>query len=132
MLGAHRIFLSGLRLRRAVCRLRQRANDAATRQIDLEVVVPEALCVAQQQIGRAARSFPRSAACPRSAASASGSRHGLCATPPSARRASLMRAAFELERRRNRDERERIGQPVADLEIGIIRWRSPSPEARSP
>ena len=51
--GASPDFLVGLRLRRAARRLRQRADDGAARQVDLESVVLEALGVAQQEVGRA-------------------------------------------------------------------------------
>ena len=43
-----------------------------------------------------------------------------------------MRVAVELERGRDRDERERIGQPVADLQIAVVRGKALAPEARSP
>src|SRR5262245_46474765 len=45
-----RDFLVGLRLRRAARCLRQRANDRAARQLDLERVVPEAFGLAQHDI----------------------------------------------------------------------------------
>ena len=69
-----------------------------------------------------------SAFCPRSATSADGSRHGLCATPPSARRASFDRASVKLQRGRDGYQRECIGEAVADLQIAVIcrkaqRWK---------
>ena len=69
----------------------------------------------------AARSkLSRVAGAPLSSASTCGSRHGLCATPPSARRASLIRAALYFKTDRDRDQSERIGQAIADLEIGVV------------
>src|SRR5262245_55177722 len=43
--------LVGLRLRGAARRLRERTRDSSAREIDLEGVVPEALGIAQNQIG---------------------------------------------------------------------------------
>src|SRR6185437_3631108 len=48
-----------LRLRRAARRLRQRAHDAAPRQLDLEVVATEAPGRAEQRVGGAAESLRR-------------------------------------------------------------------------
>src|SRR5262249_5333300 len=81
--------LVGLRLRRALRGLRERAYDAAPRELDLEGIVRVAASFPQQHIGGAGKRGAI-AASPRSAASAALSRQGLCATPPSARRASLM------------------------------------------
>ena len=36
----------------------------------------------------------------------------------------LDRAAFEFQRGRDRDERECIGQPIADFQVGIVRGES--------
>ena len=44
----------------------------------------------------------------------------------------LDRAAVELQRGRDRDQRERIGQAVADLQIGVVAPRSLAPAARPP
>ncbi len=46
-----------LRLRRAECRLRQSANDCASRQADLERVVLEAFCVAEQKVSGVHKNF---------------------------------------------------------------------------
>src|SRR3981189_1704041 len=78
-------FLIGLRLRGAGCCLAQRTDDGAARKLDLEGVVLEALGVAQQEVRRAGKR--RLDGGPPWAA---GSPPGLCATPPSARRASLI------------------------------------------
>src|ERR1700687_4434464 len=102
-------FLVGLRLRRGMRRLRQRSHDGATRQIDLEVVVPEALGVAQQQIRRIrerglAGGLPAQCGFGRTIAPR-------LVRDAAERQACLLdRAAFELERRCDRYERERVGE----------------------
>ena len=84
-----RDLLAGLQLRGAPRGLGKRADDGPPCQIDFERVVPETLGIVQREIGRLANAVS-SAALPRSAASASSLRQGLWATPPSAKRASLI------------------------------------------
>src|SRR5829696_6177146 len=105
----------GLRLRGAPRRLRQRTDDGAPRQIDLERVVPEALGVAQHDVGGLReRSLARGLAAQRS--------FGLRLSPgpvgDAAQRETRLAdvAAVELEADRDGHQRERVGQTVADLE----------------
>src|SRR5215468_261614 len=72
-----------LRLRSSPRRLGQRAQDAAPRQLDLEVVVAEAARVPQHGVSGTHEVFARGWR-------SIELRFGLCATPPSARRASLI------------------------------------------
>ena len=110
--------------------------------VDCDCGVPCAACESVRTIARRARSILKSlwvcALAPRSStpaarakaalvglrapstASAAVSRHGLWATPPSARRASDDPAAVELERGGDRDEGERVGGAVADLQVGVV------------
>src|SRR5215204_915915 len=109
-----------LHLRCAVRRLRQRADDGASRQIDLEVVVREAPGVAQQDVGRtteirSTRRLPAQA------------RLSLRIAPrlvgnPAQRETPLPdRAAIEDEPDRDRYQREGVGQTVADLDVRVVR-----------
>ena len=117
-------FLVGLRLRGAGRRLRQRADDGAASEIDLEGVVLEALGVAQQEVRSARerrlvgglpaqRRFGRRVA-PRLVRDAAERQTGL-----------FDRIAFELQRGRDRYQRERIGEAIADFQIGVIRRKAP-------
>src|SRR5438874_13736344 len=90
MVIASRDFLVGLGLRRAGRRLCQRPDDGPPRQVDLKRVVLKPLASLSSR-SPARLNVVAVAAWPRSAASAEGSRHGLWATPPRARRASLIR-----------------------------------------
>ena len=126
-MAAHSLsdLLVGLRLRRAARRLRQRANDGAAREIDLEGVVLEALGVAQQDVRGAARNVASFGRLP------AQRRFGRRVAPRLVRDAAerqarlLDRVAFELERGRDGHQRERIGEAVADLEIGVVRREAP-------
>ena len=99
--------------------LRQGAHDRAARQFDLEVVVPEAARAAQHRVGAARKALARG----RRAVELS---LGFAIAPrlvgdAAEREARLPdSAAFDFEPDRDRNERERIGQAVADLEIGIV------------
>src|SRR4029077_1179375 len=97
-----------LRLRGAARRLRQRAQDGAPRQLDLEVVVAEAARAAQHGLGRTQEALPRRRR--------SGKpRLGFTIAPRLVRDAAerearlLDRAALDIEADRDRYEGERIG-----------------------
>src|SRR6266508_941676 len=96
-----------LRLRGAARRLRQRAQDAAPRQLDLEVVVAEAARISQHGFGRVQEALPR---CRRSVEL----RFGFTVAPglvgySAEREARLLdRAALDIEANCNRYEGERI------------------------
>src|SRR3954471_23582604 len=106
-------FLGRLGLRRAARRLRERAHEAAAREIDLEGVVLVTFCIAQQHVRRAGeccgigrlplqdRFSPRIA--PRLV------RHTAEREPR-----LLDGVAIELEPDGGRDQGERIRQPVAN------------------
>src|SRR5258705_7862507 len=115
-----RDLLAGLRLGSTARRLRERADDGPAREVDLEGVVPEPLGLAQDQIGRLGK---------RRLAGAAAAQRGLgLDIPPGLVRDAAERearlpdgVALELEADRDGDERERIGQAITDLEIGVIR-----------
>src|SRR5690242_17527871 len=101
-------FLIGLRLRGAGRRLRQRTDDGTASEIDLERVVLEALGVAQQEVrsaderrlagGLTAKCGFSWRVAPRLVRDASERQTGV-----------FDRVSFELQRGRDRHERERIG-----------------------
>src|SRR5260370_20604367 len=103
-----------LRLRGAARGLRQRPQDAAPRQLDLEVVVAEAARIAQHGLGRAQEAVPRRRR-------AVELRFGVAVAPwlvgySAEREARLLdRAARDLETNRNRYQGKRIGQAVPEL-----------------
>src|SRR5215470_11343222 len=115
-----RDFLVGLRLRGAARGLRQRADDGSARQLDLERVVPETFGLAQQDIGR----LPESPRVGRPSAQRS---FGLQIAPrlvgdTAQRKAGVLDgAAFELESGGDRNERERVGEAIANFEISVVR-----------
>src|SRR6202521_4194651 len=65
------------------------------------------------------------AACPRSAVSADGSRQGLVRNAPERQTGLFDRVSFELQRSRDRYERERIGEATADFQVGVICRKNP-------
>jgi hypothetical protein len=81
----------GLGLRRAGRRLAERAYDGATSKLDLEGIVDVSLGILQDVSGGCGK-LSVVAGPPLKSSSASGSRQGLCATPPSARRATRIRS----------------------------------------
>ena len=99
------------------------ADDGAARQLDLEGVVLVAFGVAQQEVGGV-----RESACAR--ALAAQRRFGRRIAPRLVRDAAerqarlLDRAAFKFQRGRDRYQRERIGQPVADLQVSVVRRKA--------
>src|SRR5262245_61767034 len=108
-----RDLLVGLRLRRAARRLCQGADDGSARKLDLERVVPETFGLAQYDISRlpesrrvgglpAQRSFGLQIA-PRLVGDAAERKAGF-----------LDDASFELNADGNGNERERIGEAVAN------------------
>src|SRR5262249_16887705 len=115
----HWIRLSRLRLRGAARRLAQCAHDRAPRQLDLEIVVPESARIAENDLRRSQKALP-------CGLSSRGPSFGCRVSPwlvcnSSQRETCLLdRAAVELEAGRNRDERERIGQSIAQLQIRIV------------
>ena len=124
--AAHR---SSCRIAIAACRARpasaSRTMARRARSI-LKSLCPIALGVAQQHVGGLREMRSRSARLP------AQRRFGCRIAPRLVRDAAerearlLDRAAVKLERRRDRDQRERIGQPVADLQIGVVRAQSPA------
>src|ERR1700731_1493394 len=108
--------LVGLRLRLPSRRLVQRAHDAAPRQLDLEVVVAEAARLAQHDLRGAQEALPRCRSSPQL-------RFGFAVAPGPVRDAAqgearlLDGSRFDLKPDRNRNERERIGQAGANLQI---------------
>ena len=116
-----RDLLVGLRLRRAARRLGQRADDGAARQVDLEACCARSPWRRAERYRRLARTLASVAGRPRSAASASRIAPGLVGDAAERKARLLDRAAVELEADRDGDQREGIGEPVADLEIGVIR-----------
>ncbi len=89
------------------------------RQLDLEGVVREALGVAQHQVRRTGE-------CRKACGLAAQRRLGARVAPRLVRDAAerqprlFDRVAVELQRRRDRYQRERIGQAIADFQIGVI------------
>src|SRR5689334_2853030 len=110
-------FLVGDRLRRAARSLTKGPNDGAPRQADLEVVVPKTLGAAQQDVCSVRKGA-------RLGALAAQNGFGRGAAPWFGRHAAERQAgipdrvAVKFERRRHRHQRERIGQTVADLQVG--------------
>src|SRR5215510_3337933 len=108
-----------LRLRSPARRLRQRAHDAAPRQLDLEVVVAESARTPQHGLGRAREALPRRCR-------AVELRFGFTVAPRLVRHSAecearlLDRAALDIETDRDRHQSERIGQPIADLQIRVV------------
>src|SRR6266568_319963 len=108
-----------LRLRGPARRLRQRTQDGAPRQLDLEVVVAEAARIAQHGPGCAQKALP----CCRRYGEL---RLGFAIAPwlvrdPAEREARFPdRAALDLEAGRDGDQSERIRQAIADLQIGVV------------
>ena len=117
------------RLPRELAAARRRSSACASSI--LNAVVARAAAASASSASAAARKLSRVAGWPRRAASAFSARHGLCATPPSASRTSLTRAVLHLERGRDRDQRERVARPVADLAIGRVAPRTAAAAARS-
>ena len=109
----------GLRLRGAARCLRERPDDGPARQIDFEGVVPKAFGLAQNEIGRMRKRclVGRPAGEPG---------FGLRIAPRLVCNATqretrlLDRAAVELEADRDRYQCERIGEPVANLEVSVV------------
>src|SRR5438874_1687547 len=112
-------FLIGLRLGSAGRRLRQRTDDGTPGETDLKSVMLEALGIAQQDVRSAGErrlvgSLPVQC------------RFGRYVAPwlvrdAAERQACLFdRVSFELERGRDRYERERVGEAIADLQISVI------------
>src|SRR5688572_2032537 len=118
-MGCSRDLLVGLRLRRTARRLRQRADDRPAREIDFERVVPEALGFAQDQIGGL---YKRRLAGGTAAKRRLGPRVAPGLVCDTAERETRLfdDAALELEADRDGYQRERIREPVADLEIGVV------------
>jgi hypothetical protein len=105
----------GLRLRRAGRRLRQRTGDRAASEIDLEDALLQALGVAKREIRGAAERRP---------VGGLPAQRCLCCrvTPRLVRHTAeretglLDRVALELQCGRDRDERERIREAIADFQ----------------
>src|SRR5262249_20099353 len=119
MSGSSGDLLRRLRLRRSARGLRERPHDCAARKIDLERVGPVTLGVAQQYVRRAGKS--RRA---RLLAVQGGLSLGIAprlGRDAADRKASLLDGvAVELEPDRHRYEREGVGQPVANLQVGVV------------
>src|ERR1051326_5650342 len=108
-----------LRLRRAGRGLRERAHDRAARQLDLEIVVAEAARLAQEDLRRARKTLARRrrageglfrrAVAPR-----------LVRHPAERKPRRFNSAAFDLQRGRDRYQREGVGQPVADFQVAVV------------
>src|SRR5882757_2911398 len=111
--------LVGLRLRGAAGGLSQCANDAAPRQVDLEGIVLITPGVAQQQIGGA----PKTGLVGSLSAQRCFGQH---VTPwlvrdTAERKTRLLDGiVLEFQCSRDRDQRECVGEPIADLQIGIV------------
>src|SRR6266849_5908982 len=108
-----------LRLRGPARRLRQRAHDAAPRQLDLEIVMPEAARIAQHGLGRPQEILRRWR---RSVEPCLGFTVApwLVRDPAEREPRLLDRAGLDIEPDRDRHEGERIRQAIADLEIGVV------------
>src|SRR4051812_396006 len=117
-LGSRDLF-AGLHLRGTARRLRERADDRPSREIDLERVVAKP----RGPLERDLRS-PRERRPVGRLATERG--FGLRVTPGLVRDTTQCEtrfpdgAAIELEAGRDGNERERIGEPVADFEIGVV------------
>src|SRR5262245_8689940 len=111
--------LVGLRLRGAIRGLRQSPHDAAAGELDLESVVGVALGVAQEQIG-GARERRRPGRLPAQRRLGRRIAPGLVGDAAERQTGLLDGVAIELERSRNRDQRERIGQAIADLQVAVV------------
>src|SRR5215470_19431078 len=116
--------LVGLRLRGGARRLRERAHNGPAREVDLEGVVPKALGVAQNEISgpgerRLAGRLPPQLS------------FGLCVAPRLMCDAANGKArlhygvAVKLEANRDRYQRKCIREPIANLEIGVVRLEAP-------
>src|ERR1700730_42534 len=95
-----------LRLRRPACRLLERTDDPAPRQLDLEVIVAEAARIAQDDVGRAEEALPR---CRCSVELRFGATVAPWLMRDSAKCEPCLadRSAFDVEANRNRYEGER-------------------------
>src|SRR6185295_5332072 len=104
----------------------ERPHDGAVRQADLEIVVPIALGAAQQDV-RGSRECARVGALAAQQDFGRGTAPWLVCDATERQTGIFDRVAVELERCRDRYQCERIGQAVADLQVGIVRaktfWR---------
>src|SRR5689334_16765430 len=119
MVSSHDLLVR-LRLRGGARRLRESAHNGPAREVDLEGIVPKAFGVAQNEIcspgerrlaGRLSSQLS----------------FGLCVAPrlmcdtPKRKARLLDGVALKLEANRDRYQRKCIGQPIANLEIRVIR-----------
>ena len=118
--GAHRIFLTRLRLRGAACGLAQRSQNGAPGQPDLEAVMPIAPGALQQQV-RGSGECALASALSAQGGFGRGIAPGLVRDATQRQAGLLDRVAFKFERRCHRDQCERIGQAVADLQVRVVR-----------
>ena len=111
-------------MRGAGRRLRQRSNDNAVGEVNLECVVRESLGIAQHDVGNADERRLVGFLAPQCG-------FGGCVTPglvgdtPKRQAGLFDRLAFQLEPSGDRDQCERIGKAIADLEVGVICREAP-------
>ena len=111
--------------------LAEHRHDRALGELDLEGVVAQAARPRPARPPRRAeRLLRRQPAAQRLLRSQA--RQGLWATPPSASRTSRTVPSVDLERGRDRDQREGVARPVAHLAVGRARARAAAAAARPP
>src|SRR5262252_1840999 len=111
--------LVGLRLRRASRGLHQCPNNGAASQFDLEGIVGVTLSVAQHQVGRV-REAGLIGGLPAQRCFGGGIAPRLVRDAPERQAGLLDGASIELQRRRNGDECECVGEAIAKFEVGVI------------
>src|SRR5262245_3524520 len=113
-------FLGGLRLWRAACGLCECAHDTAAREIDLEGVVCVSFGVAQQHIRRASerRGISR---LPTQSSFGLRIAPRLVGDTPERETPLLDDTAIELEPNRNRNDGERVREPVPNFQVREVR-----------
>src|SRR3954449_7679007 len=116
-------FLVGDRLRRPPRGLAERPHDGAPRKANLEVVVSVAFGAVQQPI-RGLRKCGGVGALSEQGRFGRGTAPWLVCDTTKRQAGLLDRVTVKFEGCRHRDQRERIGQAIADLQVGIIRAKT--------
>src|SRR5215831_11567801 len=116
--------LVGLRLRGGTRRLRERAHNGPAREVDLEGVVPKALGVAQNEICGLGERRLVGRLSPQLSFGLGIAPRLVC--DAAKRKARILDGvAVKLEANRDRYQRKCIGEPIANLEIRVVRLEAP-------
>ncbi len=118
MVGSRNLLI-GLRLRCAVRSLRQCTYNSAPREIDLEVIVAKALGFTQHDIGCEGKDFGIGGL-PAQGGFGVGVSPRLMRDATERQPCIANRAIVQVKCRGDGYQRKSIGQPVADLEIGVV------------